>query len=781
MISRLLRAGLRRGRSVPVVGSLVRAVDRRWWARSILASGLVDPDFYAAQRGLASTSARAAVKHYVRRGWRHGLSVNPLFDELVAGRGLPEADRVPAMYAYVIGGNKAEISVHPFWDARAYAQATPDAATDPRGPLGYLWGRRETATLLLSAGALEVQMEVGAYASQMTAFARQWGAPAGQSASSAHLGTIDASFVGMLQRETATYDRALHSFAELAASGIQVIVPAVDLTIGQWLGARLFAVLAPGSEIIQFGAADTYAHVTNTAMGRVAGTKVLVVDPRVAMSASDAHRCLAQVRSGSAISPLAVQANGTIEAIGAILRGATAPYRILHDHPLEDAFGTNSADQTVPALTGRTFGIMSGEFREAGGLDESLVDDLELEALSVRLRQLHAAFEFRVLISVVAWQLESARAFARVDTRRNGRQFADIVQQSSSLNPAQVEIDAIFTRFGFEVAEWRQLNGTESPLLRRCGERSTGQRWAIKICAPAGPAGKVWGDTHFATGLASALRRLDFDVVVDSFDARARPTFYLDDVTVVVRGPYRIDPPQTGVRILWIISHPDQITADELAQFDFVFAASERWASKATTQFGREVLPLLECTDTDLFYPRGLSRGSDIVFVGTARGIARPAVVGPLEAGIAVKVYGPDWRGFIPAEAIAATSIANERLSERYETASIVLNDQWPAMRREGFMAMRLFDAVAAGGRVVSERVDGVPELFGGAAIAFDSTDHLVSVLRQDPSELFPSELALAAASAHVRAVHSFDARAGELVRVMTGGEGHCTEGEQVS
>ena len=156
-------------------------------------------------------------------------------------------------------------------------------------------------------------------------------------------------------------------------------------------------------------------------------------------------------------------------------------------------------------------------------------------------------------------------------------------------------------------------------------------------------------------------------------------------------------------------------------------------------------------------------------------------MVGPLEAGIAVKVYGPDWRGFIPAEAIAATSIANERLSERYETASIVLNDQWPAMRREGFMAMRLFDAVAAGGRVVSERVDGVPELFGGAAIAFDSTHHLVSVLRQDPSELFPSELALAAASAHVRAVHSFDARAGELVRVMTGGERHCTEGEQVS
>ena len=133
-----------------------------------------------------------------------------------------------------------------------------------------------------------------------------------------------------------------------------------------------------------------------------------------------------------------------------------------------------------------------------------------------------------------------------------------------------------------------------------------------------------------------------------------------------------------------------------------------------------------------------------------------------------MKVYGPDWRGYIPASAIVATSIPNERLSERYQSASIVLNDQWPAMQREGFMAMRLFDAVAAGGRVISERVDGVPELFGGAVVAFESPSHLVEMLRGDVDSLFPGEEELTAASEMVRQKHSFDARAEVLIRAAS-------------
>ncbi len=46
------------------------------------------------------------------------LSLNPLFDELVAGRALPEPDRVPALYAYLVSDRRT-VSVHPWWDAPA--------------------------------------------------------------------------------------------------------------------------------------------------------------------------------------------------------------------------------------------------------------------------------------------------------------------------------------------------------------------------------------------------------------------------------------------------------------------------------------------------------------------------------------------------------------------------------------------------------------------------------------------------------------------------------------
>jgi hypothetical protein len=773
VIARVLRAGMRRGRSIPGIGALVRAIDRRWWERSILASGLADAQFYAAQLGRPSMSTSRAVRHYARAGWRRGLSLNPLFDELIAGRGLPEADRVPAMYAYVIGGNKAEISVHPFWDARAYAKVSPEAAAHPQGPIGHLWERREHATLVLRAGAFEASQSVLAYVARMSALARGPESTAEPVAVRAAERADAASVIGIVQGEASAYDRRLHALADLAAEGIQVVVAAVDLPAGQWLGTRLFADLVPLAEAVLFGAAATYADVVNAAMTRVTGSRALVVDPRVALSAAEAQRCLDEARHGCAAMPLSVRFDGTVDGVGALLCGADTPHRILRDHPLEDALRVEAARHAVPALTARTFAVAVDDFRRAGGLDSGLVNELELEALSAQLRGIDRDFEFVVLMAVQAWQLEPERAFARRDPERSERRFAAAAAAAPSsfaLPSDAAEVDRLFRAFGFGITGWDGHGGTRRPTLRRVADGRVRERWAIKICAPAGHAGRVWGDTHFATGLANALRRRDLEVVVDCFDARARATSYLDDVTVVVRGPYRIDPPATGVRVLWIISHPDEITRDELAQFDYVFAASERWAAKASAQFGIAVEPLLECTDTDLFFPRELPRGDDIVFVGTARGIARPAVVGPLRAGIPVKVYGPDWRGFIPADAIVATAIPNERLSERYETASIVLNDQWPAMREEGFMAMRLFDAVAAGGRVISERVDGVPELFGGAAIAFDDAEHLVTLLRQDPAEIFPPAHALAAASARVRAEHSFDARAREIVRVITAG-----------
>ncbi|OZB81522.1 glycosyltransferase, partial [Microbacterium sp. 13-71-7] len=297
-------------------------------------------------------------------------------------------------------------------------------------------------------------------------------------------------------------------------------------------------------------------------------------------------------------------------------------------------------------------------------------------------------------------------------------------------------------------------DGSEVPRLR----------WAIKTAAPAGPRGESWGETHFARALAGALERHGQYVAVDARPALDRASSGLDDVVLALRGPHPLPAPSSAHTILWIISHPDEITSAEAAGYDHVYAASTSWAATATQRFGLPVLPLLQCTDAQRFAPSGLPRSADLVFVGTARGIARPSVVEPLRAGRPVRVYGPDWRGYIPGSAIAGTHVDNDALPALYESAGAVLNDHWPAMRREGFVSNRLFDVVAAGGRAISDDVDGIADLFGAAVRTYDQIPELLALTSAPLDAKFCSDAELAEISRRIRAEHSFDARARTLL-----------------
>jgi spore maturation protein CgeB len=81
-------------------------------------------------------------------------------------------------------------------------------------------------------------------------------------------------------------------------------------------------------------------------------------------------------------------------------------------------------------------------------------------------------------------------------------------------------------------------------------------------------------------------------------------------------------------------------------------------------------------------------------------------------------------------------------------------------MRERGFISNRVFDALACGGFVISDRVAGMDELLGDAVPTFDTEEELRELIARylaDPDER--SRLARAGMEA-VRAHHSFDARA---------------------
>lgn len=729
-----LRASVRALRGSRILGPAVRAADRLWWARVIRASPLVDAEYYGAQLGVPRLLRDVAIAHYVVRGFRLGMSLNPLFDDLIAGGDLPEVLRVPALYAYLVS-ERETVQVHPWWDAVDVSRRVGSPG------LEHVWSD-PGAELEVAAAGRSMVLPVSEFRRRAIAAARTWRRPS--SPPPMPVGPSRTSIVVRpLQAHDRRYARKLVQLLDLDRTG-EVVVPLVGVDASQWVGAHLLAGIVPGLTLRGHRRRVVWSDVISDAVGDVESGVVVILDARAEFSVADIRHLEEAAREGAAVIPAHRGQDGTVAGLGAADIGGRRPWGVLQDHPVEDIDAVDPVLE-VPLLLGRTL---------AGPLDV-LAPALRHAADSATevSRRIPSDVPRRVLTRLRAVLEEPQLAYR---AERAGRTHA-----ASHRALVQPIIEAA----GYEVISWPSGEGDgEAPLLRWWPPRPGAQRWAIKICSPAGRQGAVWGDAHFARGLAAALRRRGHTVVVDAYDARDRTTSYLDDVNVAVRGPYRIDPPRSqvrvGVNLLWIISHPDDVTRDEVAAFDRVFAASESWSRSSSARWGVAIESLLECTDTDLFHPRGVKRTEDIVFVGTARGIARPSVVAPLAAGIPVRVYGPDWRPFISQSAIAARSLPHERLAERYESASIVLNDQWPAMRKHGFMAMRPFDVVAVGGRVISEEVEGIDTVFEGAVVTYRDAAHLVSLLRADPDTIFPDAEELARVGERIRRDHSFDARA---------------------
>ncbi|HEU5039130.1 MAG TPA: glycosyltransferase [Nocardioides sp.] len=276
-------------------------------------------------------------------------------------------------------------------------------------------------------------------------------------------------------------------------------------------------------------------------------------------------------------------------------------------------------------------------------------------------------------------------------------------------------------------------------LAPRVARSDTGRRrWSLKLPSPPGALGDLWGDTHFGEALAEALRELGEDVVTCR---RGSPAEWarLDDVSLVLRGLHPVPPVPGQVNVLWVISHPDDVDPAELTGYDHVFAASEPWSAELAARTGRRVLPLLQASGFEVpaTTPTQDPSALGVVFVGSAGdGRQRPLVRMALDAGVPLAVYGRGWED-LPDGVWRGAYVDNERLPELYREHGIVLADHWPDMARQGFIANRVFDAVASGARVLCDDVVGVHEVFDPRDVVVvrtaDEVRDAVAELRRTP------------------------------------------------
>lgn len=467
------------------------------------------------------------------------------------------------------------------------------------------------------------------------------------------------------------------------------------------------------------------------------------------------------------VQPLLVYEDETIQTAGTVFSARNSfPSHLLNGHPPADALGL--AGTSFNAITAAALVMRTADFEALEGFDPIFVNGMEDVDFCLRAVRSFPERAWKVVPTAVVTHFESKTPGRGRNVAENRRIF--LSRWTGNLPGPEVDV---FRSAGFTVAHLstdgrKDVPGPRPLLVRDLADRR--QRWGIHIASIPGYRGDGWGDTHFGESLRRAFEAEGHLGVVHRHGAHETEAVAYDDVALVIRGLDRVRPMPGKVNILWVISHPELVSVDEMREFDLVFAASVPWSHRMTESSGREVRPLLQATDIERFHSdvEPILHDAPIFVGGIHAGRERPVVEAAQRADVPIEVYGPGWEGRLPREIYRGQYIDNSNLAAHYRGAPRVLADHWELMAAEGFIQNRLFDAVACGARVVSDYVEGVDELFFGAVQTFRTPGEFAHLCSEAGGAKYPSDADMLAIAAKVRSEHSFQARARELAVAAT-------------
>jgi len=300
----------------------------------------------------------------------------------------------------------------------------------------------------------------------------------------------------------------------------------------------------------------------------------------------------------------------------------------------------------------------------------------------------------------------------------------------------------------------------------RLEERAQRASIVIKIGAPNRREARSWGDTFYAEALASELRAAGHRTLVQTLDEWDGVPGRAFDVSLHLKGRSRAPRFEGQLHALWVISHPEELTPEEVELADVVFVASRRLLEywRARTQV--PVHLLRQATDHRRFRPRTrhAEHRHTVVFVGNSRFVERPIVHDAIRSGVDVAIYGANWEGFIDRRFIVQDFIPNEQVPVVYSSADIVLNDHWPGMVEWGLISNRIFDALACRACVVSDHNPELEEVFGEVVATYRTPEDLRATITDLLSDRDGRSERGARGRAAVVAGHTFAHRAAQML-----------------
>lgn len=293
---------------------------------------------------------------------------------------------------------------------------------------------------------------------------------------------------------------------------------------------------------------------------------------------------------------------------------------------------------------------------------------------------------------------------------------------------------------------------------------------AVKIGVPNHEEKASWGDTHFAEALASGLSKQGMPTEVHILPEWDLPQNQAVDVVIHIRGLTNYAPKPAHINVLWIISHPDDVTLRECQKYDLILVGSKQYADWLDSRLDVPVAFMPQATDERRFRPVEPEDelASEILFVGNSRGQTRSAIDWAVESRLPLTIYGKGWDGLISSEFLADEYFPNERLASLYSSAKVVLNDHWPDMRDSGFISNRIYDALASGAVVITDQVDGLEDMFGDLVPTYSNRRELEGIVRRLLSDEQERLEIVREASKLVLDQHTFTRRAEQVLELIS-------------
>lgn len=334
--------------------------------------------------------------------------------------------------------------------------------------------------------------------------------------------------------------------------------------------------------------------------------------------------------------------------------------------------------------------------------------------------------------------------------------------QTKAIEDLKKKIDREFQRRD----DWEKM---EAETRRQAAGR---QVWVIKCPAPEDESKARWGDYYYAVSLKRCLERLNLYVLLDTREDWGCESGA--DVVLALRGCLFYRPDRRNAKclyVMWNISHPDMVTPEEYELYDVVCVSSRRYAKRLQSRVSVPVLSLLQCTDTERFYPaeeQGREAGKEYIFIGNSRGIARSCVMWAVEDALPLRIWGSGWNKILRGHMglIQAPFIGNDEIPELYRSAKATLNDHWKDMLDNQFINNRIFDALACGLPVISDGCEELKEIFPDAVLYYSNREEFEACVERIEKDYDSVKKCVLAQWDLIQKHYSFEVRARELVEI---------------